>query len=49
MTCFGLPCVLHQNLVIGLVDARVIPYNEGFEFYAFNHMMFVIIGLFYVL
>lgn len=41
--------VWHQNLLIVLADARIIPYNGGFEFYAFNHMMFVIIGLFYTL
>jgi uncharacterized membrane protein len=44
-----LSCVWHQNLLIVLADARLIPYNGGFEFYAFNHMMFVIIGLFYAM
>jgi hypothetical protein len=41
--------VLHQTVVFILADARVIPYNAGFEFFIYNHYMFVLFGLLYFL
>lgn len=42
--------VLHPQMVLFiLVDARVIPYNAGFEFFIYNHYMFVLFGLLYFL
>lgn len=41
--------VLHQMVLFILVDARVIPYNAGFEFFSYNHYMFVLFGLLYCL
>lgn len=41
--------MMHQMILTILVDAGVIPYNAGFEFYSFNHNMFILFGLLYFL